>query len=81
MSPKRPMRRGTIRWACDQLGYSHPIVRGLIRSGKLRTYGTGHSTRISDQAIADCIALLEQETAVARGQRSQPTDNAMAIAS
>jgi hypothetical protein len=59
-------RPGTIRWAADRLHYSVPVTRGLIAAGKLRAYGSGHKTRISDQAIADCIALLERETAAQR---------------
>jgi hypothetical protein len=59
-------RPGTIRWAAEKLCYSVPVTRGLIAAGKLRAYGTGHRTRISDQAIADCIALLESEAAAAR---------------
>lgn len=58
---KKPPRPGTIAWAATRLNYSVPTVYKLIRSGQLRTYGTGHARRISEQAILDCIALLEGE--------------------
>lgn len=66
----KPSRPGTIRWAAERLNYCVPTTRGLIAAGKLRTYGTGHKTRITEQAIADCIALLERETVAAREVQS-----------
>ena len=57
----KPPRRLTIKWAAEQLGYSVPFTRQLIADGKLRAYGAGHATRISEQAIRDCVALLEKE--------------------
>jgi excisionase family DNA binding protein len=57
----KPPRKFTIAWAAAELGYSVPTVRKLIAAGKLRAYGTGHQTRVSEQAVRDCIAQLEQE--------------------
>jgi excisionase family DNA binding protein len=60
--PKSP-RRGTLAYAGERLGQiSLPTVYKLIREGKLRTFKIGRAHRVSDQAIADCIALLESET-------------------
>jgi excisionase family DNA binding protein len=57
----KPPRRLTIKWAAEQLGYSVPFTRQLIAQGKLRAYGTGHATRISEEAVRHCVVLLEQE--------------------
>jgi excisionase family DNA binding protein len=56
MRKKAPPRVGTISWATYRLRYSIPHVRKLIDEGKLRTYGTGHARRISDQAILDFMS-------------------------
>lgn len=66
MSIAKPARRNTIRYAAEKLGYSVPTKRALIATGKLRVYGQGHATRVSDQAIGDCVALLEQEASAYR---------------
>ena len=52
----------TLEYAGAKLGVSLPIIYKLIRNGKLRSYKIGvKGHRVSDQAIADCIALLEAE--------------------
>jgi hypothetical protein len=35
----------------------------LIAAGKLRSYHIGRAHRVSEQAIVDCISLLERENA------------------
>lgn len=58
----KPIKQFTLAYAGARLGASLPTVYRLIRDGKLRTYKIGaKGRRISDQAIADCIALLEAE--------------------
>jgi excisionase family DNA binding protein len=47
--------------AAAKIGCSLPKVYELIAAGKLRSYHIGRAHRVSEQAIADCIALLEQE--------------------
>jgi hypothetical protein len=42
------------------------MVYDLIETGKLRSYHIGRAHRVSDQAIADCIALLERDSAQER---------------
>jgi hypothetical protein len=37
---------------------------------KLRSYHIGRAHRVSEQAVADCIALLERESAQERAARS-----------
>ena len=53
------------RAAC-RIGISVPIVYRLIDAGKLRSYKIGRAHRVSDEAISDCIALLERESATSR---------------
>lgn len=67
---------GTLSHAAARLHCTLPTVYELIRAGKLRTYHLGRAHRVSDAAITDCIALLEQETAVARARQSQRADHA-----
>lgn len=58
----KPIKPFTIAYACAKLGASAPIVYRLIRDKKLKTYMVGtKGRRVSDRAIADCIALLEAE--------------------
>ena len=61
-SAAKPIKPFTIQYACAKLGASAPIVYRLIREKKLKTYMVGKKgRRVSDKAIADCIALLESE--------------------
>jgi excisionase family DNA binding protein len=53
----------SVAYGCAQLGISVPTFYGLVNSGRLRTYKIGRARRVSDQAISDCIKLLESETA------------------
>jgi len=52
---------GSLKYAAAKIGCSLPKVYELIAAGKLRSYHIGRAHRVSEQAIADCIALLEQE--------------------
>ena len=65
MSPQSP-KPGSLKYAAAKIGCSLPTLYELIAAGKLRSYHIGRAHRVSDQAIADCIALLEQESAQAR---------------
>jgi excisionase family DNA binding protein len=58
----KPIKPFTLAYAGAKLGASLPTVYRLIHTGKLRTYKVGvKGRRVSDAAIADCIALLEAE--------------------
>ena len=52
-------RPGSLKSAARALGLSMPSVYKLIAQKKLRTYHVGRAHRVSDQAVRDCIALLE----------------------
>lgn len=52
---------GSVPYAGERLGISIPTVYRLMREGRLRAFKIGRATRISDQAISDCIATLERE--------------------
>jgi len=52
---------GSLKYAAARIGVSLPILYALIRAGKLRSYHIGRAHRVSEQSIADCIALLESE--------------------
>ena len=54
---------GSLQYAAARLGCSLPTLYELIAAGKLRSYHIGRAHRVSEQAIADCIMLLEQEGA------------------
>jgi excisionase family DNA binding protein len=54
-------RTGSLRAAAARIGVSLPTLYKLIDSGKLRSYHVGRAHRTSDEAVRDCIALLEQE--------------------
>jgi excisionase family DNA binding protein len=49
-----------------KIGCSLPTLYDLIQAGKLRSYHIGRAHRVSEQAVADCIALLERESAQER---------------
>jgi len=53
----------TVEYACARIGISRPTLYDLISSGKLRSYKVGRARRVSDEAIMDCVKLLEAETA------------------
>jgi excisionase family DNA binding protein len=62
--PSSSPKPHSVAYACEKLGVSKPTIYTLMREGKLRTYLVGdRGRRVSDAAIADCIALLESETA------------------
>ncbi len=54
-------RPGSLKYAAARIGVSLPILYALIKAGKLRSYHIGRAHRVSEQSIADCIALLETE--------------------
>jgi excisionase family DNA binding protein len=53
---------GTIDYAAKRLGLSIPSTYKLVRKGKLRAFKFGRATRVTDQAIDDCIVQLERES-------------------
>ena len=59
-------KAGSLKHAAARLGCSVPMVYELIRLGKLRDYHIGRAHRVSDDALTDCIRLLETETAQSR---------------
>ena len=54
---------GSLKYAAMKIGCSLPTLYDLIQEGKLRSYHIGRAHRVSEQAVADCIALLERESA------------------
>jgi excisionase family DNA binding protein len=54
---------GTLKHAAARIGVSLPTVYELIRARKLRTYKIGRAHRVTDEAIGECIGLLETITA------------------
>lgn len=52
--------------AAARLGLSRPSIYRLIAEGKLRSYCVGRGRRITDEAVDECIELLERETASRR---------------
>jgi excisionase family DNA binding protein len=55
-----------------KIGCSLPTLYDLIQGGKLRSYHIGRAHRVSEQAVADCIALLERESTQERTARRTP---------
>jgi excisionase family DNA binding protein len=55
-------KTGSLRHAAARLGCSIPTVYQLIAAGKLRSYRIGRARRVSDDAIRDCVDLLERES-------------------
>ncbi len=53
---------GSLKYAAMKIGCSLPTLYELIHGGKLRSYHIGRAHRVSEQAVADCIALLECES-------------------
>jgi len=63
MSKARTLRPGSLAYAAAKIGCSLPTLYQLIAAGKLRSYHIGRAHRVSEQAILDCISLLERENA------------------
>ena len=63
---KGPAKPCSLRNAAARIGCSLPTLYALIGAGRLRTYHVGRGHRVSEQAITDCIATLETETAARR---------------
>jgi excisionase family DNA binding protein len=55
------LKPGSLKYAAAKLGCSLPTLYELMATGTLRSYHIGRAHRVSDQAISDCIALLERE--------------------
>jgi excisionase family DNA binding protein len=53
----------SLRYAARTIGVSMPTLYRLISEGKLRSYHVGRAHRVSEDAVRDCVAALEQETA------------------
>ena len=52
-----------ITEAAQILSYSRTLIYELMRSGQLRSVGSGKTRRIPASAIAEYIAQLEKEAA------------------
>jgi excisionase family DNA binding protein len=63
---------GSLKYAALKIGCSLPKLYDLIQDGKLRSYHIGRAHRVSEQAVADCIALLERESAQELSARRPP---------
>src|SRR5215469_2213719 len=63
MSSASFLKPGSRAYAAAKIGCSLPTLYQLIATGKLRSYHIGRAHRISEQAILDCISLLESEDA------------------
>ena len=59
---KETVKSGSLKYAAAKLGVSLPTGYHLIEAGKLRSYHICRAHRVSDQAIADCVSLLERES-------------------
>jgi excisionase family DNA binding protein len=53
----------SLRYAARAIGVSIPTLYRLISEGKLRSYHVGRAHRVSEDAIRDCVAALERESA------------------
>ena len=63
---KAGFRPGSLKYAAARIGCSLPTLYELITANKLRSYHIGRAHRVSEQAIYDCITLLERESAQER---------------
>ena len=66
VTKKTTAKPGSLKYAAAKIGCSLPTLYDLIATDKLRSYHIGRAHRVSEQAIADCIALLERESAQER---------------
>jgi excisionase family DNA binding protein len=64
MSVAKTYKPRSLAYAATKIGCSPPTLYDLIAAGKLRSYHIGRAHRVSEQAIFDCIALLERESAM-----------------
>jgi excisionase family DNA binding protein len=74
MLNKPEPKPGSLKYAAARLGCSIPTVYQLIAEGRLRSYHFGRAHRVAEDAIRDCIELLEREERRAR-QVTSPTTN------
>jgi len=63
---------GSLKYTALKIGCSLPTLYDLIQGGKLRSYHIGRAHRVSEQAVAECISLLEQENTQERLARRTP---------
>jgi excisionase family DNA binding protein len=63
MSEVKTLKPGSLAYAAAKIGVSVPTLYNLIEAGKLRSYHIGRAHRVYEQAIIDCISLLERESA------------------
>ena len=63
---KKTLRPGSLAYAAARIGCSLPTIYQLIAAGKLRSYHIGRAHRVAEEAILDCISLLEHESAHGR---------------
>ena len=61
--PKVSDQPPSLRYAARTIGVSMPTLYRIISEGKLRSYHIGRAHRVSEDAIRDCIAALENESA------------------
>lgn len=54
---------GTIQHAAARIGVSIPTVYKLIHQGRLRTFKIGRARRVTEEAIGECVAALEAQSA------------------
>ena len=69
-SRSKAPRAGSLRAAAALIGVSLPTLYELINAGKLRSYHIGRAHRVSEDAVRECIALLEQESRTNSGSGS-----------
>jgi hypothetical protein len=67
-SDKTP-RPNTLPWAGAKIGVTLPTIYALIRAKKLRSFKIRRAHRVDDQALRDCINLLEEEHAATLSAR------------
>jgi len=53
----------TLAQVAERLQLGHTSVDLLVRQGKLRVVRFGRAVRVSESALADCIAEIEAESA------------------
>ena len=63
MSDSRTYRQRGCHYMGDRIWPTMPTLYRLISEGKLRSYHVGRAHRVSEDAVRDCVAALEQETA------------------
>jgi excisionase family DNA binding protein len=78
MSRQKAAAPASLRAAAVRIGVSLPTLYKLIGRGKLRTYHVGRAHRVSEEAVRDCIVLLEQESRGSPVAKTSSTDKSPA---